>query len=54
MLDEHAHDLGVELLGDGLDLGGPVEDLPVVGGQVDQTVVQAQLLGGEVLQIPGK
>merc|ERR1719322_2324516 len=44
VLLEQVHDLVVELLGGLLVADGPVVDVPVVGGKVDQPVVQGQLL----------
>ena len=48
VLLEQVHDLVVELLRGLFVADGPVVNVPVVGGQVDQAVVVSQLLGVEV------
>ena len=48
MLLEQVHDLVVELLRGLFVADGPVVNVPVVGGQVDQAIVVSQLLGVEV------
>ena len=51
VLLEHVHDGVVELFRGLLLAGGPLENIPVVGGQVDQAVVEGQLLVVEVRQV---
>ena len=48
---EHVHDGVVELLRGLLVADGPVVNVPVVGGQVDQPVVEGQLLLVEVGEV---
>ena len=51
MLLEQVHDLVVELLRGLFVADGPVVNVPVVGGQVDQAVVEGQLLVVEVGEV---
>ena len=51
VLLEQVHDLVVKLLGGLLVADGPVVDVPVVGGKVDQSVVQRQLLVVKVSKV---
>ena len=48
VLLEQVHDRAVELLRGLLVADGPVVNVPVVGGKVDQAVVEGQLLVVEV------
>jgi hypothetical protein len=48
---EQVHYFGVVFLGRGLDVGGPVEYVPVVGWYVDQLVVETRLVLVHFVQV---